>query len=211
LIEGKKVGIATSDLDVNILVEADRVSDIRLGIIVRDGSQEPDQKPKIVEGGFVLDQSVDKSKFYEKWGVSPSALPFSLQSNDAFKAEIQDRLNDARKSDKILMLQFGANWCPDCLVLSRTLSSDTVRDYFKGHFVLVNIDVGRFQKNIDIAASFGVDIAAGIPAAAFVFPDGARVSTTGFGELTDSRSYNPDEILAFLEDVVSKKSVHRVR
>jgi thioredoxin 1 len=77
--------------------------------------------------------------------------------------------------------------------------------------MLENVDIGRFQKNIDIAATYGVNIKAGIPAAAFVFPDGIRVTTTGFGELADARNYSASEVLAFLTDVVNKKSVHQIK
>lgn len=205
LVEGKRIGIATADLDVNILVELDRLSDMTVGVAVRDGSQDPDQKPKIVNGGLPPDYPSDKSKFYQRWGASPSNLPFVTRSD--YLTRVSNSLTVARKTGKILMIQFGANWCPDCLVLNKMLNSDFLQGYLKDHFLLENIDVGRFDKNVDVATKFGVNLAGGIPAAVFVFPDGTHIATTGFGELENSRNYSPDQILTFLQDVINKKEV----
>jgi protein disulfide-isomerase len=209
LIEGSRVGIATSDLDFNILVESDRLSNTRLGIGVRDGSQNPDQGTKIVTGGFVFDPPTDTNGFYSKWGASAQNLPYGTYADDGKR--IADAKNEAVKSGKILMVEFGANWCPDCLVLQRILSHEPVLSYVRDHFRFVDVDVGRFQKNIDLAADQGVDIGGGIPAAAFLFPDGSRVATTGFGELQASRVYTSGQILGFLKDIVDHKKVRQIQ
>jgi thioredoxin 1 len=211
LIQGKKIGIASGVLDLNILVESDRISDIRLGVSVRDGSLEPDQKPKIITGGFVLDQPADALKFYKRWGFSTSELPFISQSNNDYKTRIKDAISVAAKSPKVLMVQFGANWCPDCLVLSKSLATEPVKSYFDEHFMLQSVDVGRFRKNIDIASDFGVNIAGGIPAAAFIFPDGTRIATTGLGELSNARYYDPADVLIFLKAIIDNKNVLQMK
>jgi hypothetical protein len=69
-----------------------------------------------------------------------------------------------------------------------------VRDYIKAHFVVLNVDVGQFNRNIDIAESLGVDINQGIPTAVF-FPPGSAVSAKKLGT---------NEILAYLKDVVER-------
>lgn len=73
-----------------------RISDIRLGVGVTDGSQEPDQEPKIVNGDFVVDRPADKQTFNQKWGISASQLPFGRQTNDAYKAELGRKAREAK-------------------------------------------------------------------------------------------------------------------
>jgi thiol-disulfide isomerase/thioredoxin len=204
----KKIGIASPELDFNIIVESDLISDVRLGVGVRDGSLEPDAKPRLVADGFVLDQPANRDSFYEKWGTSPSNLPFTSRSTEVDKEEVQRLKTMAEISKKILMVQFGANWCRDCLVLGRILSRAPVSGYLQSRFILATVDVGRFRMNLDIAASFGVDV--GIPAVAFVFPDGTRLATTRLGELAGAREYSSSDIMTFLEKVADEKVIEEI-
>ena len=81
-------------------------------------------------------------------------------------ANILDKARaDAITHHKSLMVEFGAGWCSDCLELSKALEQPVLRDLLKTHFVVLNVDVGQFNRNIDIALSLGVDVNEGIPRA----------------------------------------------
>src|SRR3712207_3535677 len=53
----------------------------------------------------------------------------------------------AAASGKMLMVTFGANWCPDCLTLHQNLFAPETRAYADEHFELVEIDVGDAKKS----------------------------------------------------------------
>ena len=105
------------------------------------------------------------------------------------------------------MVIFGGNWCPDCIVLHRSLETGETRTYAQAHFEFVAVDIGRFDHNVDIADELGVTLKKGVPAAVIVRADGSVVGRTMNGELEASRNYSPVQILGFMRNVVEKHSV----
>ncbi|HEY9181992.1 MAG TPA: thioredoxin family protein, partial [Gammaproteobacteria bacterium] len=79
----------------------------------------------------------------------------------------------AAANGKILMVTFGANWCPDCLTLWGSLRESDCRDYVEKHFELVSIDVGDAEHSAAVKRDLGIDVNV-IPLAVFYSPDGER-------------------------------------
>jgi len=142
--------------------------------------------------------------FYSQWGVDRSHLPYDAKA-DA-RREIADAKARAAASGKMLMVTFGANWCPDCLTLHKDLEDPITRDYAHKKFEMVNVDVGEFDKNSDVARELGVTVN-GIPLAVFFSSDGRPIGDTTGGELEPSRHYTSREILDFLEEVAEHRRV----
>jgi len=115
----------------------------------------------------------------------------------------------AKASKKYVMVIFGANWCKDCIVLHRLLDEPATKSYVDAHFEIVGVDLGRFDKNMDIARSLKVDLDKGIPAAAFLASDGSSIGNTNNGELEPSRNYHSEMILHFLHQVVENHKIVR--
>ncbi|HUA63261.1 MAG TPA: thioredoxin family protein [Verrucomicrobiae bacterium] len=113
----------------------------------------------------------------------------------------------ARASHKVVMVIFGANWCEDCRVLHNNLDSAALHDYVQSHFEVVSVDVGQFDKNLDVVKSAGADLKKGIPVAAFLSSDGALIGTTNNGELEPSRKYGAQQVLRFLREVVDNHKI----
>jgi thiol:disulfide interchange protein len=74
------------------------------------------------------------------------------------------------------MVEFEADWCSDCRVLSGSLQERDIRDYLARHVEALHVDVGQFNRNLDIARYLGVDVNQGIPAAVFFLPEQVPVS-----------------------------------
>ena len=55
-------------------------------------------------------------------------------------------------------------------------------------FVVVKVDVGRYDKNLDIAEKFGVPISKGIPAMSVLGPHGKLLYAQGQGQFANARS-----------------------
>ena len=120
---------------------------------------------------------------------------------------VDSALKQANAQQKLLMVEFGANWCEYCVVLARDLEQGDTLSYFQKHFVVLKVDVGKFDKNLDIAKSLDVDLQRGIPTAVFFARDGSRIGATNKGELEPSRKYGAKQILAFLQDIAERRVI----
>lgn len=152
----------------------------------------------IVGGAAYVRHLGSDEAFYERWGVDAEHLPYDSTA-DA-RADIAAGKQRAAESGKMLMVNFGANWCPDCLTLHKNLNDPETRAYANAKFEIVNVDVGDFGKNADVARELGVEVN-GIPLAVFYSSDGRPVCDTAGGELEPSRHYTSRDILAFLREV----------
>ena len=148
--------------------------------------------------------SSEDDAFYTQWGVDPGHLPYD-PSADA-RRDIAAAKERADLGGKMLMVTFGANWCPDCLTLHKNLEDPATREFAHKTFEFVNIDVGEFDKNAEVAQELGVKVN-GIPLAVFFSSDGRPICDTSRGELEPSRHYTSREILEFLREVATYQRV----
>ena len=119
-------------------------------------------------------------------------------------AEARER---AASAHHLVMVIFGGNWCPDCVVLHRSLETGATHVYASQHFEFVAVNIGRFDRNLDLANELGVTLKKGVPAAVILEADGTVIGRTMNGELEASRNYTPAQILGFMQDVVEKHTV----
>lgn len=113
----------------------------------------------------------------------------------------------AQQEGKFLMVTFGANWCLDCRTLHRRLQSSDVADYTRDLFHFVNVNVGKFNQNREVASGLGVDLRRGIPVAIFFDPQGRSIGTTNDGQLEPARRYSSKQILKFVRDVAERSLI----
>ena len=66
----------------------------------------------------------------------------------------------AQKSHKRVLIDLGGNWCVDCIVLANFLQLPEMQRFMAAHYEVVTVDVGRFNRNLQIPARFGIHQAA---------------------------------------------------
>lgn len=120
------------------------------------------------------------------------------------RAELNLALAAAQAQKKNVLVVFGANWCGDCLALSKKMSAGSLATHVDQRFVVLKVDVGRFNKNTDLAAQMGVPLKKGIPAVAVLKRDGDVQSATGGGELADARNMGDEAVLKVFEGLHTK-------
>ena len=139
-------------------------------------------------------------------GVLLAADPYPPPANAA--ADLQNARERAKSNGKLLMVIFGGNWCEDCRVLHAKLAESPVKEYAEKHFVIVSINIGEMNANLQIAKDLGVDLKQGVPAAGFFGPDGKPVGVT-HGELEPSRRYDADQVLSFIRRVAEQHVIEK--
>ena len=137
--------------------------------------------------------------------VFSEELPYDGEADAA--AIVADARLSARQERKFLMVTFGANWCLDCRTLHHHLESDPVASYARDLFSFVNVDVGKFNQNRDVAEALGVSLTRGIPVAVFFDPDGEVIGTTNDGQLEPARHYSSKQILKFVRDIAERDRI----
>lgn len=93
----------------------------------------------------------------------PRPLPAPYDARVDARRAVRAAAQRARASGKRLLIDFGANWCVDCRVLAGVLALPEMRGWTARHFELVQVDIGSFDRNLDIASYFGVELGA-VPA-----------------------------------------------
>ena len=103
----------------------------------------------------------------------------------------------ARTGDKLLLLNFGANWCDECRALEVAWQQPENQALIDDKFVRVMIDVGNWDKHRRIIADWGSPTEGGIPAVVVADAQRAVLFSTKDGQLTRVRSMSREETVAF--------------
>lgn len=134
--------------------------------------------------------------------ITQAAPPPYDEAADA-RAQIQTALAEAGPAKLPVLVVFGANWCGDCKVLDMAFKEGAAAPLMAKNFKVVKVNVGRFDRNVDIAEGYGVPLKKGIPAVAVLSPQGQVVYTTQAGELASARSMGDQAIYDFFVKVSS--------
>jgi len=126
---------------------------------------------------------------------SPRELPYNASANA--RADIAAALARASSEGKAVLLTFGANWCPDCRVLGSAMTAPPLADAIAARFVVVEIDVGNWDRNLDVVAAWGNPIANGIPSIVVADGHGTVLYATKAGELANARRMGNDAFVKF--------------
>ncbi|WP_255365208.1 thioredoxin family protein [Collimonas sp. OK242] len=133
-----------------------------------------------------------------------AAAPLPYDEKADAKADLSQALSQAQSSHKQVILVFGANWCTDCRELDKALHGKSAA-LIDGKFILVKVDVGNFDKNLDVAQSYGNPIKKGIPAAVLLSPGNQILYSTKAGELADARRMGENGIYDFFHKELVKR------
>ena len=123
--------------------------------------------------------------------------PYDESANaDAVVAAAFER---AKKSHKLVMLDLGGNWCPDCIILANVMRLPGMKKFMADHYEFASVDVGRFDKNLQVPAKFGYTTRLkGVPTVLVATPDGKLVNDGNVFALTDARHMTPQSLAAYL-------------
>lgn len=130
--------------------------------------------------------------------VAADRVPLGYDATRDAAADIRAGLRQSARDHREVLIDFGADWCPDCQVLGRTFGSAQVRPLLDRNYLEVAVDVGHFDHNLDLAARYVNLETSGIPALVVLRPDGTVRTATNDGAFANARSMTPDQVTAFL-------------
>ena len=147
---------------------------------------------------------------------SPAAKPAASSTDekqvydeaaDATKV-VAAAIAKAKKENQRVLIQWGANWCGWCKWLAATMKSDAkLSREILYEYQVVHVDVGRFDKHMDLAKSVGAEFKA-IPFLTILDGDGKPVvqqNTEPFETDVDGKQgHDAKKVLAFLKEHEAK-------
>ncbi len=116
----------------------------------------------------------------------------------AAQGDIDAALKTARHEHKRVILDFGGDWCGDCQVLNLYFHQPENLAILNKNFVLVDVNVGRIDQNLDIGEKYGVNLKKGVPSLAVLKADGTAVYGQS-GQFADMRHMDASSVHDFLE------------
>jgi thiol-disulfide isomerase/thioredoxin len=121
----------------------------------------------------------------------------SAAATDAAVAKAKAK---AKASGKLLLIDLGGNWCGDCRVLAGTLDLPEMKAFVDKHYVEVIVDVGRFNKNLQVPAHYGItERLEGVPSLLLVDPKTDKLLNAGnVSHLADARNMTPQSLADYL-------------
>jgi thioredoxin-like negative regulator of GroEL len=116
------------------------------------------------------------------------------------KAEIHQALTRAKAEHKRVILAFGGNWCGDCHVLDIYFHDPVNQPLLKANYELVDVNIGRYDANQDIADQYGIPLKRGVPALVVLAADGKVLYAQTHGEFEKMRTLQSSDLTKFLND-----------
>jgi thioredoxin 1 len=123
--------------------------------------------------------------------------------------QVQQALAQAKAAQVPVLVVFGANWCGDCKVLDMAMKDGAAAALIARDFRVVKVNVGRFDRNLDLAEAYGVPLKKGIPAVVILSPARQVLYATRAGELADARQMGDAGIHEFFQRAVASSRAGR--
>jgi len=114
------------------------------------------------------------------------------------RADLAAALKTAAGTHRRVLLDFGGNWCGDCQVLDLYFHDARNKPILEKNFVLVEINIGNEDANLDIAEKYGVPIKSGVPALAVLSEHGALLYSQKDHQFSAMRTMQSSAVTEFL-------------
>ena len=115
---------------------------------------------------------------------------------EAAAADVEAAFAEARRTGRRVILSFGGDWCPDCQALHVYFGQSPNAELLAEHYILVNVNVGMKDANLDVAQRYGVAVTS-VPVLAVVDGEGKVVHAQG-KEFSNMREMESSVVTEFL-------------
>src|SRR2546430_4702240 len=129
---------------------------------------------------------------------APTERRVIYPENADAKAEIAEAPARAEKTHRREILLFGGNWCYDCHALDAAFRSAELAPIVNKNFVVEHVNIGEYDKNLDLAEKYDVPLKRGVPASAVLGSDGTLRYSHKQGGVGSAQRRSKEERVALL-------------
>jgi uncharacterized protein YyaL (SSP411 family) len=115
--------------------------------------------------------------------------------------QIDEALEEARNSGRLVICQVGGNWCPWCLRFADFITRhDDIAKFVEEHFVYIHLNTSKEHKNPDMLKRLGNPGRFGYPVLVVLNHKGEVLHIQNSAYLEEDKSYSHDKVLAFFQN-----------
>lgn len=107
-------------------------------------------------------------------------------------------LSVAAREHRRVLLDFGGNWCYDCHVLDATFHYPEVARILEANYVVVHINIGQYDANLDLAAKYQIPLKKGVPSLAVLDSHGRLLVSQKNGDFENTTRIGLQDVESFL-------------
>jgi thiol:disulfide interchange protein len=136
--------------------------------------------------------------------AQPEPNPAIYDAQADGEQQLAAALAEARRTEKRVLVNFGANWCSDSQKMYRLLQDNTrIAELLRTRYVLVLIDANnrtdtKVRRNHALAERLGNPFQHGIPVLLVLDADGRPLNSDPDERLVDSDHRHPRKVLRYL-------------
>tara|TARA_B100000575_G_C23120998_1_gene648711 strand:+ start:32 stop:592 length:561 start_codon:yes stop_codon:yes gene_type:complete len=127
-------------------------------------------------------------------------FPLPYERIDLNEEDLVNFIDSTIINDKQPVIVFGANWCPDCRILSAALDLPTIQKYVNENFEVLYVDLGRYDINMSMMEFFNIMPQQGIPRVVILNKNKEVLNIKDTGEWTTARSRTKQEIFNYFQE-----------
>ena len=115
--------------------------------------------------------------------------------------QIEQALEEARNTNRLVICQVGGNWCPWCLRFANFITTDKEIDNFvREHFVYIHLNTSKEHKNPEMLKRLGNPGRFGYPVLVVLGRDGEVLHIQNSSYLEEEKSYNRKRVMEFFQN-----------
>ena len=132
-------------------------------------------------------------------------MHFQMASTDLYPAtanaheDIRQAILKAAAEHKNVLLVFGGNWCIDCHLLDLYFHDPGNASLLAANYVLVDVNIGEYDTNLDLARKYGIPLSKGVPALVVLDGAGHVLYAQRNAEFENMRVKDASAVTAFLQ------------
>lgn len=128
----------------------------------------------------------------------PTPLPAPYDPTADAPVQVAAAQSRARESGRLLLIEMGGNWCGDCRILDGFMRLPVIAAFVRAHYVVVEVDAGHMNRNLDIPARWGVGRLDGVPNILIVDGHNRLLNAGHTAALADARAMAPQALADWL-------------
>ena len=134
----------------------------------------------------------------------PEAKLFDTDPSLVAQLAVDDALANAATTGKHAMIVMGANWCHDSRALAGWFETPRFETMLQENYSVAYVDVGKKDRNIDVAQRFGLENIVGTPTVVVTNAEGEVLNLDTAVTWRHSASLTEDFIFEAFETLAQK-------